>query len=875
MTNATTTMSFLFTDIVGSTRRWEESADMVDRVEEHFVVLRAAVGGHGGRVFATMGDGIAAAFPSAEAAVHAAIAAQAQLLAMRLPVRMGVHTGEVEQVGDDFRGRGVNRAARIMAVGHGGQILLSDVAASLVRNGPCPVRCVDLGSHRLRDLAEPERIWQVCDAELPSVFPPVRGAEPTSHNLPAQRSSLVGRDVDVARVVELIATNRIVTLTGVGGVGKTRLAVQAASDMLTKFETVWMVELASVTDPQDVADVVARTVGVGGAPDSIAAASALLASDRTLLLIDNCEHVVETAAGLVDALTASCPELSVLVTSREALGIDGEYIFTVRSLDPTTTAVELFRQRAIAAGARLDAVEPSLLEHVCRRLDGIPLALELAAARAATLGVPSIVRALDDRFSLLTGGRRRAVDRHSTMRSTIDWSYRLLDATEQRVLQWLAVFSNGFELDAAVAVVGKLGVRLSEVTEHIDSLVHKSMITADVHAYGVRYRMLETMRAYALERLDETADRLDASAALADWVAGLTGLSYREPASELVERRVRRLEREADQWRDAVMVAVRLGSGELAARLCGPPAMFFLLGRNELAELVRPLLALCPHGSQRRSVLAAIIAASAGSIGADDLNALADEIALLDAAEPGGLAYLARWLTLVWSGDFATSADVCLSGADDHDLPQSTRDLLLGIAILDRFSLTDETADRDELIERALAGADRSDVALNRVTCRLGAAWAIAPTDHARALNLVRLALTDARRVPALPGMTLPGNAARLLAQIDPATGALGLLEQLDTRPSRRTCFDLIPVLYGAALLARVGHPNAESMMSTLSKASAATHVSMMDVVNLARHTSSSAAPMSVSVLESLVRTGLTEVAQGWTQVPDVQASAS
>jgi predicted ATPase/class 3 adenylate cyclase len=861
---AKATMSFLFTDIEGSTRQWEQTTDMVDRVEHHFVVLRESVERCGGRIFAMLGDGVAAAFSSAEAAVRAAIDAQLLLRDTDVRVRMGLHTGEVEQVDDDFRGRAVNRAARIMGVGHGGQILLSDITASLVRNGPGEVGVTDLGSHRLRDLTEPEHLWQVCHSSLDSEFPALRGVDSFTNNLPAQRSSFVGRDADMQRVVELMNANRLVTLTGVGGVGKTRLAVQVAADLLTHFANVWMVELASVTDPDDVIDAIARTIGVGAAHDALGASVAVLSGERTLLLVDNCEHVVESAAEVVDALTMACPDLSVLATSREGLGVDGEHLFMVRSLDPATAALDLFSQRAVAAGARLETVERSMLEHVCRRLDGIPLALELAAARSATLGVPAVVLALDDRFSLLSGSRRRAVDRHSTMRATIDWSYRLLDYTEQRLFQWLAVFSNGFELDAAVAVAGAIGLDTDTAIGHVDSLVHKSMITADEQTYGVRYRMLETMRAFASERLDEQQERLDAMTALAEWVASITDLPYTEPTSAPVERRALRLDREADQWRDAAMVAVRLGSCDLAARLCGAPSAYFLLGRHDLAEIVRPMLDLCPDHLQRRSILAAMISSSAGSVAATELLAWTDEVEELDTLEPGGLAYIMRWLSNVWQGKFGESVDVCLRGADDPELPQSARDMLLGIAILDRFSLTDCVADLDSLVGRALETATRSPVALHRATCRLGAAWALASTDHERSLALVRLAMSDLILVPALPGLTLPGSAARLLAQLDPRTGALGLLERLNARPGRRSFVDLIPVFYGTALLARVGHPHAEPALATISRASAATYLSMMDVVDLARRAAAGSAPVSVTELETLVRIGLTDVAAGW-----------
>ncbi|MGB8861637.1 MAG: NB-ARC domain-containing protein [Ilumatobacteraceae bacterium] len=857
------TMTFLMTDIEGSTRRWEESPEMSELVDRHFAVLRDAVTESGGEVFATMGDGIAAAFTSAEAAVHAAIAAQREMPAVGLAVRMGIHTGEVERVDDDFRGRPVNRAARIMAVGHGGQILLSNLSASLIRSGPSPVELTDLGTHRLRDLTDPEQVWQVLHPDLESAFPTVRGLDTYSTNLPIQRSSLIGREHDVARVIGLVQRHRIVTLTGVGGVGKTRLAVQSAADLLSRFANVWFVELASVADPDDVADAIARTLGASALTDSLAAAGALLCNGRNLLVIDNCEHVVESAAEVIDALTAECHQLSVIATSREALDIDGEHVVAVRSLDSATTAVELFRQRAEAAGADLLQMERPLLEQICRRLDGIPLAIELAAARAATLGVPALVDALDDRFNLLSGGRRRALDRHGTMRTTIDWSYRLLAPDEQRLFQWLALFSNGFELDAARHVAHAMGIDELAATEHVASLVHKSMISPEPSAHGVRYRMLETMRAYALEVLEGTGARLDAATAHAEWVATLTDLPWATPCTAAVERSSIRLEREDDNWRDAIMFAARTGSADLAGRLCGPPVAYFLLGRHDLADLVTPLLELCDaerHPVARRAVLTSLVTSASGAASLQVSTAWADEVKLLDEADLSGVGYLMKWMSLAWAGEFEAAIAECVAGSLDTRIDVTTRDKLLGIAVLGRFSLLEATDDPEGLIERALSTVERSEVALQRTTCRLGAAWGLATTDPDRSLALVRQALVDIPNVPALTRMTLPGSASRLLTRLAPGLAAQGLLEQLDAIPARRTFVDLIPVFYGAALLHRVDHPSADTALATLTMTRIAPFLSMMDFVDLARQASAAGSMVSLIELEASVRSGLADI---------------
>jgi predicted ATPase/class 3 adenylate cyclase len=859
------TWTFLFTDIEGSTRQWEESPGMHERVEQHFTALRVAVEGLGGEVFATMGDGIAAAFTSVDAAVQAAVSAQRLMPLIGLEVRMGIHTGEAERVGDDFRGRPVNRAARIAAVGHGGQILVSDVAAALVRSAPGGrvVDLLDLGTHRLRDLTEPERIWQVRHPDLSQDFPPVRGLDACSNNLPAQRSSLVGRDHDVARVVTLVRDHRIVTLTGVGGVGKTRLAVQSAADLLAEISSVWFVELASVADPDDVADAIALTMGLGAVPDALEGLVAMLSSEVTLLVVDNCEHLVDSAASVIDRLTAACPDLSVIATSREALGVDGEHVVAVRTLDPPT-AVELFQQRAAAAGADLSATPPAMIEHLCRRLDGIPLAIELAAARAVTLGVPAIVSALDDRFSLLSGGRRRAVDRHSTMRGTIDWSYRLLESGEQKVLRWLAVFPNGFELDAVRHVAGGMGIDAPAASEHVASLVHKSMVAPEAQAHGVRYRMLETVRAFALEQLDEPDERLAALTAHAQWVTTLTDLPFDDPCNAAVERSAIRLEREADSWRDAVLLAARQGSGDLAARLCGPPVAFFLLGRHDLADLVVPLLAHCGSDPRRRrAVLCALTVSSSGATVPADLLAWADEMEQIEELEPTGLGGLMRWLALAWQGDFAASVEVCVAASLDPRIRRATHDLFVGIAALDHFSLTDATNDPHGLVERALEVAGRSDVALSRVTCLLGAAWGLAGHEPGRSLALVRRALADIDDVPALTRLTLPGSASRLLTRLDPRVAAEGLLEQLAPVSSRRSFVDLIPVFYAAALLHGLGHPAGGSAWATLTVSPLVPYPSMMDFVELARRASATSSGVSLSELESLVRSGLSDVVAG------------
>lgn len=809
---------------------------MNGRVERHFQLLRGAVRHWAGETFATMGDGIAAAFTSVEGAVQAAISAQRDMPPIGLSVRMGIHTGEIERIGDDFCGRPLNRAARIMGVGHGGQILLSDVSAALLRSGATQVELADLGTHRLRDLAEPERVWQVVHSALGRHFPPVRGVDDFVHNLPAQRSSMVGRDPDVRRVIALMRGHRVVTLTGVGGVGKTRLALRASADLLSEFAAVWFVELAGLGDPGDVPDVIARTVGARPAVDPLASAAATLLGQRTLLVLDNCEHVVDGAAWAIEVLTKSCPDLRVLATSREVLGLEGEHVLGVCPLDPETSAGELFRQRAAAAGVDLVTLDPASITGLCERLDGLPLAIELAAARTATLGLSAIAGALDGHVGLARAGRRRTEGRHGTMRATIEWSYRLLDAAERRMFRWLAVFPSGFELDAACHVADAIGIGRQEATEHVSSLVNKSMVTLETDADGVRYRMLETMRSFAVELLDDCDEDLCALTALAGWVATITDLPFDDPCNAIVERNAIRLEREAETWRKSVAVATRLGSGELAAALCGPPVAFFLLGRHDLADVVRPLLDLCgEHAHRRRAVLSALIVSASGATDPGELMTWADEVEAIDERDSTGLGGLMRWMTLAWRGAFEESIEVCVAASLDLRLRQATRDMFVGIAVLDHFSLTEAADDPHCLVPRALEVADRSDVAIHRATCLLGAAWGLAGSDPDRSLDLVRRALDDVPNVPALTRLTLPGSAARLLTRLDRRVAARGLLDQLDAMPSRRSFVELIPLFYAAALLEGLGYQTVTEALAAASSSRIAQHLSMMDFIDLAR----------------------------------------
>ncbi len=517
------TTTFLLTDIEGSTRQWERDADaMADLLAEHDRLIAQAVVAAGGQLIKTKGEGDStfSVFPDPASAVIAALELQGQLA---LPVRMAIHHGEAEHRDGDWFGPTVNRVARLRGVGHGRQVLLSDVAADRTRAHLPSGACLrDLGAHRLKDLDAPERIWQLCAPELPAEFPPLMSRSAELTNLPAELSSFVGRQAELEQVVALAGESRLVTLTGPGGSGKTRLSVQAGARLLGAFtDGVWLVELAPV-GPEQVAAAVAQALRVELPPagDPLDAVIAAAGSLELLVLLDNCEHVVAAAAAAAERLLVACPRVRILASSRERLGVVGESTWPVLPLglpedddDDSAEAVRLFVERARAAKPTFELTADNLpaVATICRRLDGIPLAIELAAARTRLLSPADIAQRLDDRFSLLTGGARTARPRQQTLRALVDWSYDLLDDDERRLFCELSVFRGGFTVAAAGAVHG---TDAGDVFELVDRLAEKSLI---VPGDGHRFTMLETLREYGLDQLDEE-NRNAVSATHSAWV---------------------------------------------------------------------------------------------------------------------------------------------------------------------------------------------------------------------------------------------------------------------------------------------------------------------------------------------------------------------
>ena len=501
----TETSTFLFTDIEGSTRRWDIDPESIRvALAAHDQVLRTAIEAHGGVAFKHTGDGVGAIFTSARAAIEAAADAQRKL---DLPVRMGLASGPAEARDGDYFGPVVNTAARVMSAGHGGQILLAESTATLVT----ATDHLDLGLHVLRDIAEPMRLFQVIGAGLVDSFPRLHTLTAARGNLPASTSSFVGRHDQLEELVADLDDHRLVTLTGPGGVGKTRLAVEAAHSVVGDFpDGAWLVELASTNEAATVPALVANTFAITAQVGQSTTESILdaLMGKRMLVVLDNCEHVVDAAGELAAALVRSNESVTVLATSREGLGIVGERLWPVRPFDVgaglQSDGVALFLERARAVNPEFTLADGSddldAIVAVCRGLDGLPLAIELAAARMVAMSPQELLARLDDRFRLLGSPRRASSQR--TLRDTVAWSYDLLDDDERDLLRRCAVFAAGFELDA-VAAIGDERWDEYAVFDTLDSLVRKSLITARTGRTRTRYQLLETIRHFATERLDD------------------------------------------------------------------------------------------------------------------------------------------------------------------------------------------------------------------------------------------------------------------------------------------------------------------------------------------------------------------------------------
>ena len=586
----TGTVTFLFTDIEGSTKLVQKlGAGYGEILDAHCRIVRKAIENAGGTELGTEGDSFFAVFPSASAAVAATVAAQKDIADHPWPrgaevrVRMGVHTGEGTRGGASYVGLDVHRAARIAAAGHGGQVLLSDATRSLVEGDlPGGVALRDLGAHRLKDLARPEHLYQLAVPNLPVDFPELRSLDAHPNNLPLQLTSFVGREEEIAAVGQLLETNRLVTLTGPGGTGKTRLALQVAAERLGRYgDGAFVVELAPITDPALVASAIAEVLAIREAADQpLVTTLAEALRDRDLLLVlDNFEQILD-AAPLVTQLLAAAPKLRILVTSRAVLHVHGEREHPVPPLRvpdpahlPTTEAlsqfegVALFVERAMSVrpGFAVDAATAPAIAEIVARLDGLPLAIELAAAKAKLLDAPAILGRLGSRLTFLGGGGRDLPARQQTLRQAIDWSYELLPASEAGLLRRLGVFVGGWTLDAAEAVVqpGELGL---DTLDGIAALVDQSLVRRDEAAGNEpRFMMLETIREFALERLTAEGEVAELRTRHAEHFLALAEAT--EPQLTESPEAIDRIEHDHDNFRAALTWALETASAELGLRL--------------------------------------------------------------------------------------------------------------------------------------------------------------------------------------------------------------------------------------------------------------------------------------------------------------------
>jgi predicted ATPase/class 3 adenylate cyclase len=773
------TVTFLLTDIEGSSRLWESEPEVMEvALQRHDRLLAEVIEGHGGAVIKSRGEGDSffAVFHSAVSAVEAAGMCQLRLEGevwpadMALRVRMGLHTGEARVRGGDHVDHSpINRCARVRAAGHGGQVLLTKATRDLVSGrlgGGFGLK--RLGEFRLRDLAEPELIFQLIHADLPEDFPPIHAVAERTGNLPLQVSSFIGRARELDQTAAALGQARVVTLTGAAGVGKTRLALQVAGQVAARFsDGAWLCDLAPVRDPAGVDDAVAAVFSVT-APAGLSIRDALvefLRAKQLLLVLDNCEHLLGGAAALADVLQRACKRLVILATSREGLGIEGEQLVPVPPLavpraDADLTAitqaeaVRLFAERAAAVKPEfvVTAQNAAAVAAVVRRLDGIALAIELAAARIAAMTPTELARRLQRSFAVLAAGRRGAVPHHQTLRATIDWSYQLLAEPEQRLLARLSVFAGGCTLEAAETVCGGDGIDPDTVFELLANLVARSLLVTEEHGFETRYRLLETIRQYGEERLDEAGETDRCRARHADYYAGVLS----------------RIREQAHDPHAEVFWAVRLSAEQ------------------------DNLLAAWSWAIDSRNIDTAfsILAGFAPSEIWNSYRLLLDGAAALEL--PGATEHPGYPLALAVSALFASerslgmgAEELCRRAAEANARQASPGwrvEEVICSARLTIASTAGAFADATRLAERAAAiartGGDLADTSIQLITA---AAGYLLVGDAPRAVPLAREALTLARQIGA-PALIASGLLAvgATVAQTNPEQARACLRESLE-----------------------------------------------------------------------------------------------
>lgn len=687
----TGTVTFLFTDIEGSTRLLEQLGDRyADALSRYRELLRSTFEERGGQEVDSQGDANFVAFPRAKDAVAAALAAQRAIVSYpwpanaRLRVRMGLHTGEPLRSGGGYVGVDVHRAARIGAAGHGGQILLSQTTRDLAgRELPIGASLRDLGEHRLKDLTDPPRLFQLVAPDLPSDFPPLKSLDVLPNNLPRQLTSFIGREREIAEVKGLLTAASLVTLTGAGGSGKTRLAVQVAAEVLDEYtDGVWVVELAALSNPDLVPQAVAAALGVPEQPgravrDTLTDA---LRPKTLLLILDNCEHLLAACADLAGLLLRAARGVRILATSREPLDVQGETVRRVPSLALPASreglsaeqltryeAARLFVERAVLAQPEfaVTARNAAAVAQIVIRLDGIPLAIELAATRVKVLTVEQIAARLDDRFRLLTGGSRSSLPRHQTLRAAMDWSYELLAPPERTMLRRLAVFVGGWTLEAAESICAGRPITRQQVLDLLTELADKSLVIVEADRDEARYRLAETVRQYALDRLLESREAARLRRLHRDWYLAL--VEHGEPmfGGPGEADWTKRLELEHDNLRAALGWSLEEPDGvEVALRLAAALGQFWHVhshyteGRQWLARALARSSGIVSRARGYALQRAAILAWRQGDYAqATALN----EGALSVFEELGdtlglGRAYMQRGLVDIRQDNFAAAA---------------------------------------------------------------------------------------------------------------------------------------------------------------------------------------------------------------------------
>ena len=616
----TGTVTFLFTDIEKSTlyaREYPEAWD--DSQTRHHDLLRESVESNGGFLFQTVGDAVCAAFHNPADALTAAIKGQVDLQSeewgkFTVRVRMGIHSGHAEFKNGDYHGYlTLSLVQRIMSAGHGGQVLISGATENLLRGQlSLGIELVDLGRHTFKDVSQAVRIFQVSAPDLQVEFLPLRAFDILPNNIPAQLTSFIGREKELGDVKRLLNDTHMLTLIGPGGTGKTRLSIQVANEVLKEYpDGVWLVDLASILDPLLVTRTTAITIGLRNEPQRpvIDMLCDYLNKKKMLLILDNCEHLVDACAQMADRILRAPSDVQILASSREALGIAGEVTYRVPSLGlpdvnnlPSMDslsqyeAVKLFIDRATSTDPDFKVTNESApaLAQICHRLDGIPLAIELAAAKIRVLGVEQIARRLDDRFKLLTGGRRTAMERHQTLRAAVDWSYNLLPPGEQALFRRMAAFLGGWTLEAVEAICGdETGtgtVAGDDVLELLEGLINKSMVISENEHGLSRYHMLETIRQYANEKLVDSGEAEEFREKHLGFFLNLAETAaphlYRHEQLEWLEQ----LDADYENLRAALEFAMGKESAEPSLRLCAGLGMFWSIrcywkeGANWLAE---------------------------------------------------------------------------------------------------------------------------------------------------------------------------------------------------------------------------------------------------------------------------------------------------